>query len=907
MPDVIAIPTPVISPGGILDKRSKRNKLKDKLAQADAASGPSGSVLDAYVKKEVVKKVEPVPVPKVHTPPPVDVTVAASELPEVEDSWEVQATKIEEAEKEKEKEKEKEVKLPAPAVPAKRSLRPGGGVEKKTGNSGASKQNVIRYVFKKAEIMKLKPPSGQLERPSECKIFVNIVTLGDSNRQQGNNWKGQGGGHHNQGGSSNMQQQMMYSQQMSQHNLPQGGHGPAGSDAGWQRGQHQPPSENQRVGGRKNRAPAPPMVKKVITDPIEIMSREVTDILNKIAPQTFKKLTTSLSEIQVHDSKMLNTLVSLIFDKAITEPAYAMLYADMCQTLDAANKYANFFNVVFNKDTNQYFWIKDMEYTSELAGPYGTHDECINAVLADVPPPTVGVTHAVKLDKITVVNGILVSIIKSVDREEYFVSFIPNADVDESMKSPQLYSSYEGAYKSGLKKHSFQKTLVTICQDEYQMSTSNQGIYGEPAIRRAKLMERRSVGMDPEEYEALLEEVDMFEMGVKKRMMGNIRFIGELCKRKMIRTSTMHQCIQNLLDVKEGQKVDGGNVELVCKLLTSIGQKLDQDVSSSEDTNIVNSYYSRLATLRNSKSIYSRIKFSIDEVIELRRNNWVARIAQDGPATLEEIRKRALEDEERKAIAQQQLHSGHHYGGKGGKGGGGNNRGGPQDFRNSGRGGSNVSRNTSGGPSGGGRKGQDGNDRRSSGGGGENSSRGNKGGSRQNDNIKPTASPVPPKKKEMSPDLLKKRTATIVNEFISSGNEQEAVECLAELTPQACGFLVSNAMDKYLNSNKAPEKASILKLCSVVMSQLQGAASYVENAIKTDESLTFLCDFMMDVFTAPELMGEVLQVLIVGRAVRREVLNQRLAELRKINKDDDFGVPDEQLQQAHDRLLSKLK
>jgi hypothetical protein len=158
----------------------------------------------------------------------------------------------------------------------------------------------------------------------------------------------------------------------------------------------------------------------------------------------------------------------------------------------------------------------------------------------------------------------------------------------------------------------------------------------------------------------------------------------------------------------------------------------------------------------------------------------------------------------------------------------------------------------------------------------------------------------------MSTDMLKKRTATIVNEFVSSSNEQEALECLAELPPQACGYLVANLMDTFLNSIKVAERQMVLKLCSVLMPQLQAASTHVETAIKTYESLMFLVDFTMDVKLAPELMAEVMQVLIAGRACRREVLDQVLATLRKANQDDEYGVPDEQVQAAHDRLRNKL-
>jgi hypothetical protein len=854
-----------------LEKRSKKNKvLKEKLALADSNANKD-DIMDAYISLTRDDESQKEPEVKM-TPDSSPIEVVSNQDQEIED-WETHATKLEELDLKREEEK-------PPPMPAKRSLRPGGGVEKKSGSS--AKQNVIRYMYKKPEMMKLKPSLDRLERPPECAIYLNISDGGGGGgggRQQGGNWKGPQGGQHHQG---------------AQHSH----YHASGNDGGWQRGQVQPHQHGGGGGGgRKNRAPVPAMVKKVITDPLEAMSREVTDILNKITPQTFEKLTASLSDIQVHDSQMLETLVRLVFDKAVTEPNYATLYADMCVTLDNANKYANFFNVVFNRDTNQYFWIKDLQYNNELAGPYRTPEECVNSISAEVPPPLNAVTHSVALHSLIVVSGILASIIKSVDRgEEYFVSFTPLVDVDESLISPQLFPSEEAAYKSGLKKHNFQKILVTTCQEEYQESICSQGIYGEPAIRRARLMEQKST-MDPDEFEAHMEDLNNFEMAVKKRKMGNIRFIGELCKRKMIKTNTMHICIQNLLSVEDGQKVDSGNIELVCKLLTSIGQKLEQEATNSRERDVMDSYFARLVELRKSKDLFSRIRFSIDEVVELRQNNWVARVEQDGPATLEEIRKRAAEDEERKALSQQQLHSGYHTHGKS-KGGG--VRVGSGDARSAGRGGqSNVGR---------------GNDRRSSGGerrssgGGDSGSRSGKGKSQEKQSDKQTSSNnAQAKEKQMSEDMIKKRTTTIISEFMSSGNEQEALECLAELPSQAAGFLVVNILDKYLNLIKDTEQEMILKLCNVLMPQLQTASAYVEKSLKTCESLVFLVDLMMDVKKAPELIGDVLRVLIKGRACRREMIDQLLAELRKANKEDEFGVSDDEFQAIHNRLREKLQ
>ena len=175
--------------------------------------------------------------------------------------------------------------------------------------------------------------------------------------------------------------------------------------------QNPPESWKQRgQSSRGARRPAPPMPKKIITNPIEILSREALIILNKITPQTFIKLTGRLSEIPIHNSAMLEELVRLIFNKAVLEPSFANLYAEMCTILDSSNNYTNFCHVVWNRDTNQYLWLKDIQYGNVLAGPYSTLQECINACLSHNPPPTQLINHPVTVAELVIVNGKLISV-----------------------------------------------------------------------------------------------------------------------------------------------------------------------------------------------------------------------------------------------------------------------------------------------------------------------------------------------------------------------------------------------------------------------------------------------------------------------------------------------------------------
>lgn len=58
----------------------------------------------------------------------------------------------------------------------------------------------------------------------------------------------------------------------------------------------------------------------------------------------------------------------------------------------------------------------------------------------------------------------------------------------------------------------------------------------------------------------------------RRRMLGNIKFIGELFKKSMLTERIMHTCIMKLLG--ETTNPDEEDVEALCKLLSTIGRAL---------------------------------------------------------------------------------------------------------------------------------------------------------------------------------------------------------------------------------------------------------------------------------------------------------------------------------------------
>ena len=63
-------------------------------------------------------------------------------------------------------------------------------------------------------------------------------------------------------------------------------------------------------------------------------------------------------------------------------------------------------------------------------------------------------------------------------------------------------------------------------------------------------------------------------MRARRRSLGNIQFIGELYKFKMLTARTMHQCIEKLI-----KTTDEESLECMCRLLTTVGKDLELETS----------------------------------------------------------------------------------------------------------------------------------------------------------------------------------------------------------------------------------------------------------------------------------------------------------------------------------------
>uniref|UniRef100_A0A7N6ALJ5 Eukaryotic translation initiation factor 4 gamma 1 n=1 Tax=Anabas testudineus TaxID=64144 RepID=A0A7N6ALJ5_ANATE len=201
----------------------------------------------------------------------------------------------------------------------------------------------------------------------------------------------------------------------------------------------------------------------------------------------------------------------------------------------------------------------------------------------------------------------------------------------------------------------FRKLLLNRCQKEFEKDKDDDEIFE----KKQKELEAASV---EEEKQRLTEELEEAKDKARRRSLGNIKFIGELFKLKMLTEVIMHDCIVKLL-----KNHDEESLECLCRLLSTIGKDLDFEKAKPR----MDQYFHQMEKIIKERKTTSRIRFMLQDVLDLRRNNWVPRRGDQGPKTIDQIHKDAELEEHREQMKVQQalISKKESGGGQGGRGG----------------------------------------------------------------------------------------------------------------------------------------------------------------------------------------------------------------------------------------------
>ncbi|XP_017707600.1 PREDICTED: eukaryotic translation initiation factor 4 gamma 3 isoform X9 [Rhinopithecus bieti] len=185
----------------------------------------------------------------------------------------------------------------------------------------------------------------------------------------------------------------------------------------------------------------------------------------------------------------------------------------------------------------------------------------------------------------------------------------------------------------------FRKLLLNRCQKEFEKDKADDDVF-------EKKQKELEAAIAPEERTRLHDELEEAKDKARRRSIGNIKFIGELFKLKMLTEAIMHDCVVKLL-----KNHDEESLECLCRLLTTIGKDLDFEKAKPR----MDQYFNQMEKIVKERKTSSRIRFMLQDVIDLRLCNWVSRRADQGPKTIEQIHKEAKIEEQEEQRKVQQL------------------------------------------------------------------------------------------------------------------------------------------------------------------------------------------------------------------------------------------------------------
>ncbi|KAI4500440.1 hypothetical protein M0802_004402 [Mischocyttarus mexicanus] len=252
----------------------------------------------------------------------------------------------------------------------------------------------------------------------------------------------------------------------------------------------------------------------------DLIFRKVRGILNKLTPEKFAKLSNDLLNFELNSNVILKGVIFLIFEKALDEPKYSSMYAQLCKRLS---------------------------------------DEAAN--------------------------------------------FEPRKSIIEGQKAQSTFTLL----------------LLNKCQDEFENRSKASEAFENQDELSPLYEHRRQIA--------------------KRKMLGHIKFIGELGKLGIVSEFILHNCIRELLQKKRRRGSGGYNaedIEYLCQIMRTCGRILDSD----KGRGLMDQYFTRMNSLAESGELPLRIKFMLRDVIELRRDNWAPRKATttEGPMPINQIR-----------------------------------------------------------------------------------------------------------------------------------------------------------------------------------------------------------------------------------------------------------------------------
>ena len=244
----------------------------------------------------------------------------------------------------------------------------------------------------------------------------------------------------------------------------------------------------------------------------------------------------------------------------------------------------------------------------------------------------------------------------------------------------------------------FRRTLLNKCQEEFEAGVKAMDAVGERERRakaadndgeeekKAEEAERKGEeenGGGDDDGAASKEDGEIVnpveekkkkeaaeaeaEFKARKRMLGNIQFVGQLYRMGVLTQGIMHSCIQQLLTQTDSPRPE--DVECLCQLLSTVGLPIDSSDQNFKRTDeqgnpvsvpareAMDVYFKRIEALRHNPALDSRHQFMLADLMELRERGWHEREGTNKvkPKTIDEIHREAEAELREKAKSAYQM------------------------------------------------------------------------------------------------------------------------------------------------------------------------------------------------------------------------------------------------------------
>ena len=255
--------------------------------------------------------------------------------------------------------------------------------------------------------------------------------------------------------------------------------------------------------------------KEKLSTKTDRLLRRARAIIGRLKPENFTLLAKQMSELEVETEKELEDIVNMIYEVAIREPAYVVVYANMCGNL-------------------------------------------------------------------------------------------------ASVKVPS--QTKKGEYVN------FREILLMRCQKEFEKHLDS--VERDLVKIRTPITEPQPNGVAEQTQQELEAVLEVEEENTKRRQMGNIRFIGDIFKLKMMTDGIIHDCVSKLLQSKKEE-----SLECLCQLLAMTGLVLDTELAKAR----METLFANIERIISEKEISVRLRFMLQDIVDLRRNVWTPKYNREKP------------------------------------------------------------------------------------------------------------------------------------------------------------------------------------------------------------------------------------------------------------------------------------